>query len=464
MEKTRLWELLRALSPADLFELGKFAESPAFNYRPQVIRLLGYLRACLKKGRSPEKTAAWEHTFPGLTFDDARFHLTVSLLLGVAEQYLLVRNYRNNPRKAALTLAAEYRALGLTRHVEKQWRTLDAAQESEPHQNVDYFHHAFLIEQERYNFLAGQQRMAELNLQAISDHLDVYYLAQKLRQVCFALAHQTVAGARYDHGLLPEVLQALELGKFADVPAVSVYYHCYRALTEPQDEQRFRTFKALLLAHSVAFPASERRDLLLLATNYCIRRFNEGEPLYAREALDLYRAGLHDDTLLLNGLLSRFTYRNIVSMALIGKELDWSEQFIYAYRIRLEDKHRDAAFAFNLARLEYARGRYDRALPLLQNAEYSDLLLNLSAKTIALKIFFETGQYDLLDAHLDALRNFLRRHRELGYHREHYRNLLRFLQKILKTGPADRPARAAIAAEIRQTKVVAEREWLLGLV
>jgi hypothetical protein len=462
MEKTRLWELYAALSRHDLRELEKFARSPAFNQRPQVVSLAGYFRRCRLEERLPEKAEAWREAFPGLAYDDARLHNTVSLLLDVAEHYLLVQRYRRQRSVADLHLAAEYRALGLTRHSDRAVRAADQAARSAPHENADFYWFSFQLEQERYALLAAQNRMAELNLQAISDHLDLFYLAQKLRQACFSIAHQTVAGKRYDHGLLADVRHILERGRFIEVPAIGVYYFCYRALTEPDDETAFLTFKKLLLEHRDRFPAAETRDLLLLATNYCIRRLNSGNRQYAREALDLYRDGLRDDVILLNGRMSRFTFGNIVTMAVAVRELDWGHAFVEQYSQYLESRHRASTVAFNTARLAYERRDYDRALVLLQDAEYSDPLLNLSAKTLLMKIYAETRQYDVLQAHLDAVQNFLRRHKELGYHRENYRRTIGYVNRILKANPLDKQRFNALAEAIRSTPAMAERQWLLA--
>ena len=66
------------------------------------------------------------------------------------------------------------------------------------------------------------------------------------------------------------------------------------------------------------------------------------------------------------------------------------------------------------------------ALKLLQKAEFGDLLLNLAARSLQLKIYYELQELDLLDSHLQAFRTFLRRKKELGYHRDNYLNTVRF--------------------------------------
>ena len=90
-------------------------------------------------------------------------------------------------------------------------------------------------------------------------------------------------------------------------------------------------------------------------------------------------------------------------------------------------------YAFNLARLQYQRGNFDKALPLLQSEVYRDLLLNLSAKTLTAKIFFESEEFDVLSSHLDAMHQFIRRKKVMGYHRENFKNFISILRKIVET-------------------------------
>jgi hypothetical protein len=161
-------------------------------------------------------------------------------------------------------------------------------------------------------------------------------------------------------------------------------------------------------------------------------------------------------------VLSRFTYRNVVTIGLVMRAFDWVENFIHEFRDRLEKRHRESMFSFNLARLEYERRNYGAALQLLQKSEYADLLLNLAAKTVVLKIFFETDETDALESHLAAMQRFIRRKKIMGYHRENYLNLIHFTRRLLEV--FEKKELEALREEIAGAKAVAEREWLLGQV
>lgn len=109
---------------------------------------------------------------------------------------------------------------------------------------------------------------------------------------------------------------------------VAIYYHCFLMLGVHKEEVHFRTFKDLFLQHHASFDTNETRDLFLMGINYGIRKVNNGEERYFEDIMRLYEVALEGDHLLENGLLSRFTYYNIVAAALRTERFNWGEQFI----------------------------------------------------------------------------------------------------------------------------------------
>jgi hypothetical protein len=94
----------------------------------------------------------------------------------------------------------------------------------------------------------------------------------------------------------------------------------------------------------------------------------------------------------------------------------------------------------------------------------SDLLLNLDAKLMLLKMYYELGEFDALESLLTAMKTFIRRRKELGYQKNHYLGIIRFTQKLMALPPNDRAARELLRSEIENAEGLPEKEWLLGQV
>lgn len=438
------------------------AISPFFNQRQDVPVLLDLLLGCINEEKPlPDKADAHRQIYgTDVPFDDHRVRMAMSFLLKIAEQYLVYMAFFADVVKVKTKLTEVYRRRSLTKHFDRTMREVQELQARSPHRNADFFTDDYHVQMEQYRFAATTSRTAAHNLQAITDNLDTAFFAQKLRQACLLLSHQAVYKTEYQFGMLDEVLAHVENQQLLGIPAIAVYYFCYRALTQPEQPDHFHQLKKLLVEECEKFPQHEIADLYLLAINYCIRHYNLGNPAYLADEFDLYREGLKRSFLLNNGIISRFSYRNVVTVGLKLQAFDWVENFVNEFREKLEPKHRESMYSFNLARLAYERRQHGLALQLLQKSEYADLLLNLAAKALMLKIFYETGELDALDSHISAMQKFIRRKKIMGYHRENYLNLAVFTKKLMET--QEKMALAALRAEIEGTKSVAEKEWLLG--
>lgn len=463
MEKSKLAQLLSSFSKEELRELGKFMATPFFNPRPEAAALLRVLsKNLLAEKPLPSKEQLFRQIFNKEAFDDHRVRMAMTALLQSTEKYLAVQDFLHDTPAYHLRLSKVLQARSLPAQAKTAWQAGYTALEHRTLRNAVYHYEFYQFEEERYRVSLDTVEAAQVNLQVLSDQLDTAVLSRKLWQGCFLLAHQARYNAACDFGFLNQILPFAE--KHLDLPAISIYYHCYLALTKPSESNHFQAFKNDLLRHDALFPPDELRDLYILAINFCTRRYNEGDLSFLRDQLDLYKIGFDKNYFRSDGVLSRFTYLNAATIGLVARELDWVEDLIKNQRQYLEPAYQESLYSFNLARLEYQKGNFGQALQLLQLAEYKETMLALAAKTIQLKIYYESDEYDLLESHLQAIAAFIRRKKVMGYHRENYLNLVYFVRKLLEMNPLDKKAKLSFRETVEQTKPLAEKEWLLGQV
>ena len=385
----------------------------------------------------------------------------MSFLFKLIEKYLVHSALFEDEVKIKTKLTSIYRKRNLPKHQERNLQNIQVLQEKHPLRNAEFYADNFQIQIERYHLLTSNKRMSELNLQKVSDNLDIFYLSQKLRQSCLSLAHQAVYKTEYQFGLLDEILSYVVKQDLLKIDAIGIYYYVYKILTQPNEKIYFQEYKKRIVNVTENFPKEELGDLYIWGINFCIKRYNEGNHAYLKDEFELYQEGLKQDLFLKDNQLSRFSYRNIVTLALVLEEFEWVEQFINKFKKFLAKPFRKSMYSFNLARLEFSRKNYKAALQLLETSSYKDLLLNLAAKTVVLKIYYELDEFDLLDAHLEAMRIFIRRKNIMGYHQDNYLNLLHFCKKRMEANPYDKKELATLKQEIEATKAVAEKGWLL---
>ncbi len=458
MQNTLLYEALASLTPAEWRAWNLFIASPFFNRKDRLIRFNEYYHRCFINKVTPQASEAWASAIPDKPFDDQKFRLdqseTLTLLALFWQHYELP--------DAPMRVAAQYRQRGLTKHYLRALKEAERRLEVQPLRDVTYYTAKLQLEQEHYQRLATQNRMGETNLQMRADVLDQQYIIQKLQYACLALSHQTVTKSAYNFSLFEAIIQHITQQQLTQYPVIALYYHCYFFLLDEGAEDHFRIFRQTLTNHGQAFHTDDLRDLHLMAINFGIRKVNQNLVAYYTETLELYRSALTQNLLLESGHLSRFSYNNIIAISLRIGEADWATEFAEKYRYQLEKKHQQASYCLNIARISYQRRDFGAALLALQQADYKDFISAMSAKILQMKIYFETTAQDLLEAHLDSMTTFLRRQRDLGYHRSNYQNIIKFTRAINRIDASNPKAIKQLKEKINLQNKLTEREWLLA--
>jgi hypothetical protein len=292
----------------------------------------------------------------------------------------------------------------------------------------------------------------------------IFFVAERLRQGCALLLHNQMHGESQRPDLFDESLALASTPAFLQHKAVAVYYYAYHALTNTDDDEPLDQLLQILQSPDQYFVAHEARGTILLAVNCCIRRINAGRLDYLENVLNLYEIGLKQGVFFEGGFLSRFTYNNIIVAALRLKRYDWAQQFALQYADRIDPTYREGTKAYNLALIAYQQGRHNDALDLLQQITKNDKLHQLDARRMLLRIYYDLHEWDALESLLDSFKLYIYRQKDLGYHRPHYLNLIRFVRARIRINPNDKIALTKLQNEVNACKSIAERPWLLEIV
>lgn len=456
MDRNNVYRLVQSLSAVERRDARRFLESPYFNLRADLLRLFDFF--CTEK--HADKAGAWTVLHPSEPYDDTRMRLLMSYLNRLLETFLLVQDMQEKAPESRIRLAAAYRDRGLMEQYERTMRAFERDLHAQPCRNENYYALQRLYQFEQHETALRKNPAETAPLRGLALSIDAHYLTARLRLICLELSQKNVYRSDSEAALHRSVTALAEAPEWAEQPGISTYLSAIRMLQHGDDSAYYHAFLKKMEATQTLFSEVERREFYLFAINHCIRRANSGAREMEHELLNLYRRALEAGSLIGNGVLSRFTYHNIVASGLRCGELDWVENFIHGYNQYLERQYRESSLSFNLARLEYARHRFDSVLTLLQKANYNDPLLHLAAKTLLLKTYFVLDEYDLLHSHLDAMRNYIHRKKVLGYHRKNYLNIIRFTERLLQHSHDSRK-RKALRAEIEREQVLTEKEWLL---
>jgi len=99
---------------------------------------------------------------------------------------------------------------------------------------------------------------------------------------------------------------------------------------------------------------------------------------------------------------------------------------------------------------------------LLLKFEYNDMLFNIIAKTMLLKIYYEEDEYDLFESLLESLRIYLQRKEALDPARKSaYKNMISLMKKLVNLNPYAKGPKEKLRELITSTNPLMERDWLM---
>jgi len=463
-KKYKLYEALTALDKSEVGQITKMLSSSFFVRRKDVQRLFEFLTPfALKAKVFPAKEIVFRKVFPSKPFDYALLRGTMSDLLEMIEEYLLIQYRRTNKIESRLQLTEIYRKRDVSKCYQASVRKTGNLLDDQPLRNAYYYQQLLYFHNEKMNFQMNNQRTKNFNLSELSETLDILYLVRKLKHSCKQLSHQQVFKTEYDYGLLHHLLPVIEQPKYLKIPGIAIYYYCFRFLSEEDGRPFFKKFKTILKDNKPIFESSELKVHYLSAINFCIRKLNQGHTEFRREIFDLYQDGLAANYFIENGNLSRFTFNNIVAAGIQLKEFEWLEIFIQNFAPSLEEEYRATTVHYSRARIAFTQKNYDAALLHLQSAEYKDIVITLIAKSTIMKIFYEQKEFDALFSHLDSFQIYIRRREVSDFHRNNYMNVIRMVKKLVKL-LGTKKERAKLRQEILSEDILSERKWLLDKV
>jgi hypothetical protein len=456
----KIVDLIRSFDARTLTRFKKYLQSPLLCSDELMLKVLIVLTDEPSiKTKIPDKKNLFRALFPGQPFNDNRMRLLLSRLFSFAEDFLRIENGDKQSTKSGLL--KYYRQKSLDKHFIQTYEEFVQDQNKILPKNEGYYEHSYNLRLEKYDYLVTKKRQGEFNLKEISDSIEVSYIIKKLRHCCRVLHVHSVYKLESPFPFIEEINNYVKEQKLYEIPVLGFYYYNYLAILNPTEDFYFKKCVELYQNYDHHFENEERREVYVNILNYCIRKVNEGKEQFNETVFDLYMRGLEKEFLLDQGKLSRFTYRNIAEIGINLKEYDWVNEFLETYQIKLEKQYREPFYLLEKARVLSDQKKYNQAIAYLTQLSFNDQLIELSTRLERIRIFYEMGESELSQYHVESMELFLRRKKNLGYHSDHYKSFLKYMRKLLKTNPNEKKKFRQYVLDIQSEEKITGRKWLV---
>jgi hypothetical protein len=452
----KLARFLLAMGGATRNRFDKFLRSPYHNERGELVELFRALRE--NPLLADDRAQLWAFLFSEKKFDDARCRKLLSDLCALVLHFWALEKQSEKPGELVLATAHRQFELGLADEAEKSLAGLIGKLRETAADDADHALLVFRAEQ----LLADGRSEARKNTfpnDGRSEMLHFFYLVQSFQLLAeqFNYAHVV----RPMEPTVPSPVQKALLEP-SDIPLLEAWRLAVLSLSAADPDPHGNALIELLRHHSDDFAREDLFRLYTIAQNFCIRRLNAGEIRFRETLLELYERRTNDGLLTLRGVLPHGEFKNMVTLALHLKAFERAERFIRELSGLLPPEIRDNAFSYNLAKLHFERGDFEKVIEGLRDVVYEDVFYAVGSRWMLLRTYYELGEFLAFDALLDSFRHFLRRTKSLsGVHRKEYLHALRFIHKLSTLDHRDSARRAALREAVEKAPVLYGKRWFL---
>lgn len=431
MIESKLINLISTFSDEERRKLRKWIKSDFVNKNEDIITFFEFIdtRSSLTE-RTVTKEKAHEYLYPNTPYHDLRIRHLLWMTTEVVENFIIYNSVSQQSSLKKQLLAQYYTEKELYKFANHTIEEGIAMMEKTTLRNASYHLQQYHINALFFQINSRNNRSKDFNLQDVINHATLFSIIETLKYACIIQSLQKISELKIENHLLDATLSLLENPVFLKDIAVRIYYNIYLVVRD-ENEQAFKRFIKDLKANNDYFTPQDLKDLYLLAINFCVKKSNQNLQEYTKQAFELYVYAIQKGYLLEHHEISRFSFTNVVTLGIKLKEFSKTEKFIQQYADNIAPEYRKNTVDFNSAKVFYSKEQPQKALKILLTNEFKDILWNLNAKYMVLKILFETKDIDTFAVYLKAFKNYIKRKSNIGYHQTYFINVGKALTVLM---------------------------------
>lgn len=488
LNDSKLFLLLKALSPKEIKHLEWWLSSPLHNNSQEVTNLYrNIIRTHRNLDKPINKLTLLNYTGITQTNDkrdklspkeDALLRQVIFKLTSQIQDFLVWQKSKADKPATRRLLMDIFLERQLYKLVSSTLLRSKKEIETSAYRNIDYCENTFKItEMEFYMGIILSNRSSKVDVQQVIKTLRRACISKLLRYYCAAKNVETILKIKYDYPLINPIMAHLEDHPDKNIPIIQMYYTLIRLIDEGEEKYYFE-LKEYLFNNIAAFDLTEIRQFLGFMLNYCIHKAKEESIHFVQEEHDIYDRGLKIGCWSAGIYFSPHQFINIVLNALKLDKTNWARDFIDNHNEKLSpDTKKDilnycyALVYFKIKELEEAH----KCLTKIKTPE--DFIYHLRFKVLLIKIYYELQELnvDNADTHsinyeLEAIRHYIvsTRNKKMSESmRQWYNNFVNIFKSIL-----DRHKKLIYEEEVsiknidklkeklHNTSPIVERPWL----
>lgn len=474
MYKSKLISLLKSFSPEEIKDFGLYLHSGLFNREKAPAKLFKLLKLHYPEFESEKinKKKIFKGLFSGRNFNDDLLRNTVSDLMKLAEEFLILIHNRSEPFLNHYYLLKELTNRKQPVLFNMNLRDAETLLKKAEIRDEIHYQHKFLIEDERRrNVVVNSSRILykEDNLNSQAANLHIQHLIENIKLYAIMLNQKKFThDHNFDFTFFEIIIEYVRSNyeKFRDIPYIKAFYNCVM-IFKTEENIYFSELKKIVEKNYKVFSLTDRKNLFIVLTAHVNSKIRKGDFSLLEERFELYREFIRTGAYYEgNSFMAHYIYSAAALSAVEINKTDWAEKFINKYKPQLHEDFRDNTFNYCMSVLNLYKSDYGISMEYLSKVKTIDIAYRNNVNILLLKIYFCQRQTDSLYSLIDSYRHFLKRSSKIRKEdAEFNNNFLKYLKKVYQILVSENKFKkydlTKIKNELEATNNISSKKWIL---
>ena len=460
MLNSKVLLLLESLVEEEKRQFRGFLKSSMRIKSKDVLRLLANLEKAQKESnvRALKKEIIFAKLFPGVAYEDVKLRNLMRKLTRALEDYLLWKALQDQPLEREIRLNTIYRKRNVYSLFRKSSAKVAKELQGSAERGSRYFLEQFnLIKQGYFHPNTEKNEESVMDLREGFRCLHHFYEIERLHMEVELRNLERIYSKKYEADFFDSSTEDY---------AAPVLLKKVVSLMRNQDSALFFELKDLFFQKNKELNEDDRNVIFLTLLNFAIGESSKKEEQFEREAFDLYQFGLAKAFLFSDGKITGPSFFNIAVLGSKLGECIWVKAFIQKYESNITTPYKNDFLILAKSYLLFEEKKYQKLLDYLNTYEFNYSLLNLNARSLICRTYFElsildASYKDLTENAIVSFEKTITRNKELSQNkRESYLNFLHVLKKLLKAN-VNQAKQNKLKNSILKFNHLYNRAWLL---
>jgi len=484
MKESRIFELLRSFSKAEVRKFRSFLLSPYFNRSEKVVKLYDGI---IKHYPSFHNSAIFIKTLhkritQTREFKASTYRELISQLTELAFNFISLEESLKNKSLTNYLLMENIRERGL----DGLYKLLMKRLRVDSYENdidVDFLYYKFLMESSIFNWSVQFDKVIKKakavfqfqHLNKASLYLTIFYLTEIISEHIASLIYSEKYNIVKNECFVEKLLEKINIdeilriakseGKYEGI--IDLYSGLLSMFADFEDTEKFYAYKKVFLKHQNKLSNEEKSFHLSKLISYSLLKTKQPltQGIFELELFELYQILLktHYNGVDKTSYFPPNLFRDILLLSLKLTKYQWAENFLNEYSKFLTGKEREALSNLGYSFYYFSICKFDKALECLNRISYDYFILKYDVKNLKLKIFYELGCNEeilcLIDAYKESL---IRDHMLNDFSKKKYKNFISILEKLVKYRENGKKLeKSVLIHDLRNGQNIIYKDWLI---